>query len=798
MSEPLRVLLVEDSEDDALLIMRELRNGGYEPTIDRVETADALSAALERGGWDVILADFNLPSFNALAALSTVQEREIDLPFIIVSGTIGEETAVSAMKAGAHDYVMKNNLARLAPAVEREIRDAEERKARREADESLRASETSYHAIFEGVQDAIFVESLSGEVLDVNARACEMYGYSKEDLLKKTVTDLAPEGILAFPLEQMHDETLPAKPIEANAQHANGERFPIELTMRQQTIGGEAVMLVVVRDITERKRDQAVIEHQLEHLEALRLIDEAIIGRLDLGVVLDIVLEQVTNLLEVNAADVLLFDAEQEVLEFAASLGFKSEALHHTKLPLGESYAGQAAQLRDLLMVKDLREDPGGFNASPHFTEEGFVTYICVPLLAKGTLLGVLELFQRSPRRPDEEWFKTLDTVTTQAAIAINSAKLYKELEQHSAFLEQAVEEATSDLRQSKEQVETILDNSPNTVLLLTLDGTIELCNTSITHAFGYLRDEIRSEHVSELVDDSMVDSMTLALQEALASDNAQQIEILAARKDRTTFDAMVNLATIRHDNNAQGIVCTIMDISALKEVERLKDAFVSNVSHELRTPITSLRLTHGLIAKNPKKQDVYLDRLDRDIDRLNYLIEDLLRLSRLDQGQIQLELIPLDLNTLAARLVEDRKSLAAKQELTLEFMPNLDMPMINVDKGLMGQVLSVLLTNAINYTPPEGEIVVQTQAQILDGRQWAGFSVRDTGPGIDSEDQANIFDRFFRGKVGRSSGAPGTGLGLSIAHEITQRHQGRIEVESSGIPGEGTKFTVWLPANDD
>ncbi|MCJ7825574.1 MAG: PAS domain S-box protein, partial [Anaerolineales bacterium] len=322
MSEPLRVLVVEDSEDDALLIVRELRNGGYEPTIERVETAEAMNAALDRGGWDVILADFNLPSFNALAALSMVKEREVDLPFIIVSGMIGEETAVAAMKAGAHDYVMKDSMARLAPAVDREIRDAEERWARREADEALRKSETSYRAIFEGVQDAIFVQNHSGEILDVNARACEMYGYSKEDLLKKTVADLAPEGKLAFPLEQIRDETLPNKPMETNAQHANGERFPVEITSRQQTIGGEVVMLMVVRDITERKRDQAVIEHHLEHMEALRLIDQAIIGTLDLRVTLDVVLEQVTNHLGLDAADILLFDAEQEVLEFSTSLGF--------------------------------------------------------------------------------------------------------------------------------------------------------------------------------------------------------------------------------------------------------------------------------------------------------------------------------------------------------------------------------------------------------------------------------------------------------------------------------------------
>ncbi|MCJ7824308.1 MAG: PAS domain S-box protein, partial [Anaerolineales bacterium] len=492
---------------------------------------------------------------------------------------------------------------------------------------TLGESEERFRNIFEGVQDTIFVQSLSGEILDVNARACEMYGYSKEDLLKMTVTDLASGGLLAIPLERISDEP-PTKPIEANAQHANGESFPVEITIRHQTIGGEVVNLVVVRDIKERKRHQAVIEHYLEHTEALRLIDQAIIGTLDLRITLDVVLEQLTNHLDLDAADVLLFDAEREVLEFSTSLGFKTEALQYTKLPLGESHAGQVARSRKLLMVKDLREDHGGFSASPHFTEEGFVTYICAPLLVKDTLVGVLEMFQRSPRIPGEEWLECLDMLATQAAIAINSAKQYEELENRSEYLEQAVEEATGDLRQSKEQVETILDSSPNTVLLLAPDGTIQLCNSSITHAFGYLRDELQSEHVLELVDDSMVDSVTLALNNILASDDPISIEILAIRKNKTTFDAIVNLASIRHDNILQGIVCTITDISALKEIERMKDSFVSNVSHELRTPITSLRLNHGLMVKNPAKQDVYLGRLDREINRLNFLIEDLLRLS--------------------------------------------------------------------------------------------------------------------------------------------------------------------------
>jgi signal transduction histidine kinase len=135
MSRPLRALFVEDSEDDLELLLRALRRGGYDVSFERVETAEAMSAALASGGWDVVLSDFSMPHFNAVRALELLHASGHDLPFIIVSGSVGEETAVAAMKAGAHDYVMKENLVRLVPAVEREVREAEVRRERREAQE---------------------------------------------------------------------------------------------------------------------------------------------------------------------------------------------------------------------------------------------------------------------------------------------------------------------------------------------------------------------------------------------------------------------------------------------------------------------------------------------------------------------------------------------------------------------------------------------------------------------------------------------------------------------------------------
>lgn len=143
MKKPLRVLIVDDSMDDIELMLRELRRGGYEPAFERVETASAMKMMLEKQEWDIVLADHYMPFFSAIGALTQLKLSGLDIPFIIVSGSIGEDLAVSAMKAGAHDYIMKDNLARLVPAIERELIEVEERRKRRQAEEALRKSEAS-------------------------------------------------------------------------------------------------------------------------------------------------------------------------------------------------------------------------------------------------------------------------------------------------------------------------------------------------------------------------------------------------------------------------------------------------------------------------------------------------------------------------------------------------------------------------------------------------------------------------------------------------------------------------------
>lgn len=190
MTTPLHLLLAEDCEADALLLNRELRCGGYDPVIQRVENTAALRAALARGGWQLIIADYATAHFNALEALDILRESGLDLPFILFAGNIGEETAAETMRAGAHDYVMKSNLARLLPAIGRELREAEGRRRRRDAEQELRNSEKLFRSIFQNAVAGMTTWSPDGRFLKVNPALCRMLGYSEEQLIGKSVFEI--------------------------------------------------------------------------------------------------------------------------------------------------------------------------------------------------------------------------------------------------------------------------------------------------------------------------------------------------------------------------------------------------------------------------------------------------------------------------------------------------------------------------------------------------------------------------------------------------------------------------------
>jgi PAS domain S-box-containing protein len=233
------------------------------------------------------------------------------------------------------------------------------------------------------------------------------------------------------------------------------------------------------------------------------------------------------------------------------------------------------------------------------------------------------------------------------------------------------------------------------------------------------------------------------------------------------------------------------------QEADRLKSEFIANINHELRTPLTNLVLYTQMLRAQPTiKTQERLDVINRELQRLRNLIEDLLNLSRLDLGQVRFSPTRRDLNDVVRSLAEDRRSLAEERKLTLSVELQPSLPAVLIDEALMVQVVSNLVTNALNYTPAGGHVWVRTMYTLKNEKRWVGLSVEDTGPGISVEERQRLFQRFFRGKAGQASSLPGTGLGLAIVKQVVDLHHGRIEVPPSP-PSQGAIFRVWLPASE-
>jgi signal transduction histidine kinase len=235
-----------------------------------------------------------------------------------------------------------------------------------------------------------------------------------------------------------------------------------------------------------------------------------------------------------------------------------------------------------------------------------------------------------------------------------------------------------------------------------------------------------------------------------------------------------------------------------LQDLDRLKDEFVSRISHELRTPLANMQLYLGLLRTGkPDKRDEYLQTLRHETARLNQLIEDLLEISRLDLGQTSIDLVPVDVNRLAALLQPDWQAAADARGLTFDLQCAPDLLPALADAALLTRALSNVVSNGLNYTPRGGCVTCGTvlvaaraEAGYIDGA-WIKIVVQDSGAGIAPSEMSHVFDRFYRGKAARNYKVPGTGLGLAIAKEITEKLGGRITVESQ--LGQGTTFTIWL-----
>lgn len=596
MNSPCKILLLEDRPDDLALIGREVAKAKIEcqllQAMDREQFLELLSPEM-----DLILADYFLPDFSALQALAAVKERGLQIPLIVLSGVLDDEQSAETIKQGAIDFLRKDRLARLGPAIERALDEASLRREKDAAVAALRESETRYKTLFQGSQVImILVDPDSGAIIDVNPAACDFYGYSREEFLSRHSHDinrLPPAEIMTALVAVKSGE---ATHFSFRHRLANGEVRDVDTHCGPIQVAGKTLVYSIIHDITERLQHQRELEalagltsslraartvedlyvgiyaslkktlnlnalailtyepsndqmcvqfaseawqelknhwilpagstarrvfdheapevstlkcsapdcqchlllkkhsaiayfplrvqeqrigllcigrnealspsdlrtlnaisdiaataihrtalrqkteQQLQRLMALRNIDSAITSSLDLRRTLNILLEQILCQLHIDAAAVLLYKPNLRLLEYAAGRGFHTSHITQSKLHPGEGAAGKVASDRQMLTIENLSAPGIALKRLDMVRDEGFISYYGVPLIAQGEVRGVLELFHRSPLKPDPDWLEFLESLGLQAAVALENAFLFEELQRSNNELAQAYE----------------------------------------------------------------------------------------------------------------------------------------------------------------------------------------------------------------------------------------------------------------------------------------------------------------------------------------------------------------------
>jgi PAS domain S-box-containing protein len=556
---PLRVLVVEDEPAHAELMIAELRRAGFVVEWSRVDTETAYLEQLARSP-DLILSDYALPRFGGERALELLQDYWREIPFIAVSGTIGEEAAVSMMRRGAADYLLKDRLARLGPAVERalsarrlrgqqreserryrdfvtnvpmglyrttaagEILDANpamvqilgfpdretllatnmtslyvnpglrparvallERSAgthefvdqlrrhdgnpiwvrfraqtirdasgavvcfegallditdEKRATDLLRASEERFRGLFEQVPIGLYRTTPDGRVVDANAALLEMLGYQRKAIVAANAGDwYVDQDDRGRWLAQI-ERTGVVLGHEARMRRRDGGIIWTRDTARAARDDGGATRYYdgAIEDITARKDAEQAVKRQLNRLASLRTIDLAITASLDPRVTFSVLLDQVATQLGADAAAILLSDAETGTLTRTAARGLPSRPLRTdgTAGPAAQGLVDGAVAESRIVAVGDAATDPAARADEPALRGLGFAAYFAAPLVAKGQVKGVLEVLRRQPFFPDTEWLEFLEALAGQAAIAIDNAVLFGDLQRSNTELVRA------------------------------------------------------------------------------------------------------------------------------------------------------------------------------------------------------------------------------------------------------------------------------------------------------------------------------------------------------------------------
>ncbi|MEI7982101.1 MAG: response regulator, partial [Bacteroidota bacterium] len=412
-----------------------LNKTAYQITDERVETASEMKQALEQKVWDIVISDYSLPQFDAPSALKILMECGLDIPFIVVSGTIGEDTAVKMMKSGAQDYLMKSNLTRLIPAINRELAEAKVRRQQKYAELALRESEAKLRAILENSVDAIGV-SLNGIHVFENPAYLALFGCKeKGELLGRPIIDLiAPnerERIKGYIARRPVDLTVPSE-YETRGLRENGQEFDMDIRVSLFEFNGTLHTLTIIRDITTRKESERALKRSYDELTTIYRASQ----KLQQLSTPDVLMSELVRILEETltfayGAVILIDGSSGNLVPYTLqSKGrdteFMQEELQHIRslgLKVGYGVTGWVALHGETVLIGDTEKDSRYIPVRRDVRSE-----LCVPLKTKDKILGVVNVESTKPEAYTDSNRRVLEVIAAQMAIALENSHLLEQI----------------------------------------------------------------------------------------------------------------------------------------------------------------------------------------------------------------------------------------------------------------------------------------------------------------------------------------------------------------------------------
>ncbi|MFN8603019.1 MAG: PAS domain-containing protein [Candidatus Binatia bacterium] len=771
MAKPLRALLIDDSEEDAFLLVRYLRKNDYEVESQRVETADALRAALKRDSWDIALCDYVMPLLGGEEALRIVAAEVPDLPVITVSGNVGEEFAVSVMRAGAKDYVRKDNLPRLIPAIERELADAAARRGRHELEDRLREAEIRAETLFAEMEQGVVYQDAEGHIIAANPAATRILGMSLDQMQGRTSSD--PRW----------------RAVREDGTPLPGEEHPSmqSLRTRQPTRG---VIIGVGIDGSEERRWILV-----DAVPEFRPGEEAPFR----------VFTTFTDITERRAREEQIRKSEQR---FRALMQAGSDAVY--------VLSADWSEMRELVgqsFLADTKEPSRGWLEKYVYPEDySFVRENVANAIRTKSAFAVEHRVLRVDGSVGWTFSRTVPILDAQGEIlewvgmasdVTDRKRADDEARRINAGLEERIADTLQRLHASEERLSLAFRASQDGIWDWNMETGDVWYSDRWGEMLGYAPGELR-QHVSTWQSVLHPDDRPW-VEEAVAAvmrgERPYDLEFRVRHKDGHYLTVQSRGFPMRRgaDGPIVRIVGTHHDITDLKRAESALHAAVDDlesfnysVSHDLRAPLRHIVGFTEIIeqefgAQLPAEAQRYFAKVHAGSERMGVMIEALLKLSRI--GRAALERRRTDVAALVEQVWAD---VCSSEEASRVALTVHDLPEVDADPALLRQALDNLLGNALKFTRPVAEPRIEVGAERGSGEPV--FYVRDNGVGFDAAHSDRLFAVFQ--KLHPEAEFEGAGIGLSIVKRIVEKHGGRVWAESA--PGHGATFCFTLPPRSE